>query len=301
MATRMQQRRGTSNQWANSNPVLNAGEIGWESDTNQIKIGDGINHWANLSYFVDETTLNTSLDDYVETSLLGVANGVATLNSSGKLESSQVPNIDELAQDAVDAALTAGTGITKTYNDNSNTITIAVDTSIIATKAELAEVSQDSINDALVAGTGISKSYDDNANTITISANNIPNGALANSSITINGNAVSLGGSITLAEPDVTLTNSATFTNKTINLANNTISGTVAQFNTALSDGDFATLAGTETLSNKTLANAIVTGTITAGGGTGTSGQVLQSTGTGVQWATATAGVDEAMIIMGAI
>jgi hypothetical protein len=297
----MQQRRGTSNQWANSNPVLNAGEIGWESDTNQIKIGDGINHWANLSYFVDETTLNTSLDDYVETSLLGVANGVATLNSSGKLESSQVPNIDELAQDAVDAALTAGTGITKTYNDNSNTITIAVDTSIIATKAELAEVSQDSINDALVAGTGISKSYDDNANTITISANNIPNGALANSSITINGNAVSLGGSITLAEPDVTLTNSATFTNKTINLANNTISGTVAQFNTALSDGDFATLAGTETLSNKTLANAIVTGTITAGGGTGTSGQVLQSTGTGVQWATATAGVDEAMIIMGAI
>ena len=43
-----------------------------------------------------------------------------------------------------------------------------------------------------------------------------------------------------------------TFTNKTINLSSNTLSGTTAQFNTALSDGDFATLAGTETLSNKT-------------------------------------------------
>ena len=30
-----------------------------------------------------------------------------------------------------------------------------------------------------------------------------------------------------------------------------------------------------------------LTGTLTAGGGTGTSGQVLSSTGTGIQWATA--------------
>lgn len=44
-----------------------------------------------------------------------------------------------------------------------------------------------------------------------------------------------------------------TLTNKTIALGSNTISGTIAQFNTALSDGDFATLAGSETLTNKTL------------------------------------------------
>jgi len=44
-----------------------------------------------------------------------------------------------------------------------------------------------------------------------------------------------------------------TLTNKTINLTSNTLSGTVAQFNTALSDGDFATLAGTETLTGKTI------------------------------------------------
>ena len=44
-----------------------------------------------------------------------------------------------------------------------------------------------------------------------------------------------------------------TLTNKTIALGSNTVSGTTAQFNTALSDGSFATLAGTETLAAKTL------------------------------------------------
>jgi len=47
-----------------------------------------------------------------------------------------------------------------------------------------------------------------------------------------------------------------------------------------------ATLAGTQTLTNKTLSSAVLTGTLTAGGGVGTNGQVLVSTGTGVQWST---------------
>lgn len=38
------------------------------------------------------------------------------------------------------------------------------------------------------------------------------------------------------------------------------------------------------------LSNATLTGTLTAGGGVGSSGQVLQSTGTGVQWSTPAAG-----------
>jgi hypothetical protein len=42
-------------------------------------------------------------------------------------------DITELSQDAVNSALTAGSGITKTYNDSANTITVAVD-STIATK-----------------------------------------------------------------------------------------------------------------------------------------------------------------------
>jgi microcystin-dependent protein len=48
-------------------------------------------------------------------------------------------------------------------------------------------------------------------------------------------------------------TNTQTLTNKTVNLTSNTLTGTKAQFNTAMSDADFATIAGTETLTNKTL------------------------------------------------
>lgn len=55
-----------------------------------------------------------------------------------------------------------------------------------------------------------------------------------------------------------------TLTNKTIALGSNTVSGTTAQFNTALSDGDFATLAGTETLTNKTLTTPTISN-ITSG------------------------------------
>jgi hypothetical protein len=138
MATRMQQRRGTAEQWISTNsgqgPVLNPGEIGYESDTNKFKIGDGVNHWVDLSYFLDIDALGASLDDYVPLTSLAQPLGVATLDGSGKVLASQIPNIDELAQDAVDQALTAGTGITKTYDDEANTITIAVD-STIATKS----------------------------------------------------------------------------------------------------------------------------------------------------------------------
>lgn len=50
-----------------------------------------------------------------------------------------------------------------------------------------------------------------------------------------------------------TLSDSQTLTNKSIDLTDNTISGTTAEFNSALSDNDFATLAGSETLTNKSI------------------------------------------------
>jgi len=49
-----------------------------------------------------------------------------------------------------------------------------------------------------------------------------------------------------------------TLTNKSIALGSNTVTGTTAQFNTALSDGSFATLAGSETLTNKTLTSPVL-------------------------------------------
>ena len=55
-----------------------------------------------------------------------------------------------------------------------------------------------------------------------------------------------------------TTSNTMTLTNKTINLSSNTLTGTLAQFNTAVSDADLVSLAGTETLTNKTLTSPTI-------------------------------------------
>jgi len=69
----------------------------------------------------------------------------------------------------------------------------------------------------------------------------------------------------TITLPDATgtvalLDGSQTLTNKTIALSSNSVSGSISDFNSALTDQDFATLAGTETLTNKTLTSPVVTG-----------------------------------------
>jgi hypothetical protein len=53
---------------------------------------------------------------------------------------------------------------------------------------------------------------------------------------------------------------SDTLTNKSISLTTNTITGTKAEFNSAMSDADFATIDGTETLTNKTLTSPTISG-----------------------------------------
>jgi len=98
------------------------------------------------------------------------------------------------------------------------------------------------------------------------------------------------------------LTATATLTNKT--LSSGTLTGTLTAGGGVGSSGQVlqstgtgvqwanagsgdVTLTGTQTLTNKTLTSAVLTGTLTAGGSTGTNGQVLTSTGSGVAWTTA--------------
>ena len=59
-----------------------------------------------------------------------------------------------------------------------------------------------------------------------------------------------------------------TFTNKSIDLGTNTLTGSVAEFNSALQSESFATLTGTETLTNKTLASPTFTTQFTIGSAT---------------------------------
>jgi hypothetical protein len=135
--------------------------------------------------------------------------------------------------------------------------------------------------------------------TLTLANNSslITSGAYATTITSTGTTGVTLPTTGTLA----TLAGTETLTNKTLNLTNNTVSGTLAQFNTALSDADFASLTGSETLTNKTISSGILTGSLTAGGSTGVSGYVLSSTGSGVQWAVAaTDATPTVFMLMGA-
>jgi Major tropism determinant N-terminal domain len=50
MSSIIQIKRGTAAAWTSANPTLNAGEIGFESDTKKMKVGDGSTAWTSLSY-----------------------------------------------------------------------------------------------------------------------------------------------------------------------------------------------------------------------------------------------------------
>lgn len=50
MAIQIQLRRDPSTEWAAANPVLLPAEVGVETDTGKIKIGDGVTAWNSLGY-----------------------------------------------------------------------------------------------------------------------------------------------------------------------------------------------------------------------------------------------------------
>ena len=168
MATRMQQRRGTAAQWISTNagagPVLNAGEMGWESDTNKFKIGDGTNNWTSLDYFSD---INSTVNPAFGSSITFEG---ATANDFETTFAITDPTADR----------------TLTFPDATGTVAL---TSDIA----------------------------------------------------------------------VTASSTTTFSNKSISLGSNTVTSTLAQLNTAVTDADVASLAGTETLTNKTLTSPTLT------------------------------------------
>ena len=97
---RIQVRRGLASEWTTANPVLAAGEMGVETNTNKFKFGNGTDAWTALSYAASDSAA-----------------------------------IGEISQDAINAALTTGAGLTKVYNDGANTITINVDTDVLSTKS----------------------------------------------------------------------------------------------------------------------------------------------------------------------
>lgn len=98
MAATIQLRRGTASQWTSLNPTLAAGEAGFETDTNKLKIGNGSTAWSSLSYVAGGTVSLTSLDiagasdigaAIADTDAIGIYDISATANK--KTDASRIP------------------------------------------------------------------------------------------------------------------------------------------------------------------------------------------------------------------
>jgi hypothetical protein len=53
MADLIQIRRDTAANWTSANPTLAQGELGIETDTSKVKVGDASTTWTGLSYLID--------------------------------------------------------------------------------------------------------------------------------------------------------------------------------------------------------------------------------------------------------
>ena len=254
MAIRLQLRRDTTANWTANNPILQMGEFGFDTTLNRFKIGIASNEtsrWLALSY------LNV------------------------------IPSeLAELAQDAVALAVAAGTGITKTYDDVANTITLAVDNtianktyvddavdglgntlpvtyiplSLLGNADGVAELDQDGHVPQTQLTNTIDQleGYTDSAITGLVNAAPATLNTLKELSDALGADANFAATTATALGTKITASSTDTLTNKSINLSSNTFTGTKAQFNTAMSDADFVTLAGTEELTNKTLNSPII-------------------------------------------
>ena len=101
MANRIQLRRDTTANWANVNPILSDGEMGYDINTNEIRIGNGANVWSELSGNTISGgggAASTGNVTFSDTNIIGTANL--------RLQ----PNVTE-SSSYVDVYLTAGPDI----------------------------------------------------------------------------------------------------------------------------------------------------------------------------------------------
>ena len=216
-------------------------------------------------------------------------NGLTYNSSTGVLGTSAIPN-SQLANDditigstAVALGATQGTftGLTSLASttlisgvaDAANAITIAsgqiVFEGATANDFETTLAVTDPTADRTIT-------FPDAAGTVALTSD-ISYPVTLNNSVTLTNKTLALGSNTisgTLAQfntavTDATLvstTGSETLTNKSVNLANNTLTGTFAQFNTAVSNATLVSTTGTETLTNKSLTAPVLTGSSASAG-----------------------------------
>jgi len=183
----------------------NADGVSYDNANGQITLANIPNSsLTNSSVSVSDGTTSTAISLGDTITFTGGA-GVDIVNTAGTLDftfdlTEVASEITEAAQDAIDALLTAGTQtrITVSYNDVANSLSYTVDDDL---------ANYDNTNTAFIDLTDLSATsatgvtYDNLTGTIALAS--IPNSSLTNSSVTINANALSLGGTLTLVTDDI--------------------------------------------------------------------------------------------------
>jgi len=117
MAIQIQYRNDTAANWTSANPVLLAGEIGYETDTGKAKIGNGSTAWTTLGYFPTNVAITSgSLTGVtINNSVIGgttpAAGTFTALNSTSGVVNATVgattPNLGTFTRVAMSAGTTS--------------------------------------------------------------------------------------------------------------------------------------------------------------------------------------------------
>jgi hypothetical protein len=195
MATRMQQRRGTAAQWTEADPILAAGEIGFETDEGKLKIGDGTNTWSDLPYFVNETGLGGSLEGYVLETQVGVANGVASLDAQGRVPIAQLANVITDAPEILDTLGEIATAV----NDVNGIVQGKIDASL----EPVIESIENGFDSTSLSITALEQDVNSTSSSVTQLQTDVSD--IQTDIVTLNSEVDNLQSSVSSVEGDVTL------------------------------------------------------------------------------------------------
>jgi hypothetical protein len=115
---RIQLRRDTAADWTSTNPTLAQGELGVETDTGKVKIGDGATAWTSLAYFGGAVA---SVNGHTGTVSLTFADVGAMQSGTGLLKASNLSDVSNVAT----ARSSLGLGGAATLNVGTSGSTVA--------------------------------------------------------------------------------------------------------------------------------------------------------------------------------
>lgn len=130
MSQIIQIRRDTAANWTSVNPVLAQGEIGFETNTNKMKYGDGSTAWTSLTYFSGGSGITRSVINIVVNTAAG-SSAVTDYdyNCTGALTltlPTAIGNTNQYSVTRISGLTTIGTTAAQTIN-GSSTATIPID------------------------------------------------------------------------------------------------------------------------------------------------------------------------------